>query len=208
MHAKHSLLTLALLSFVLAAACKKSEPVQAAPKVDVHAEPVKEAAPAPAEPQAAEVADAAPEPEGAFSWEREKIGPLQRGQTTEQVEKLLGKPAEAGDEEFSPATGEYSVFWRYEDKGVSATFTSEEEGGVKTLSSISLFPPSTLKTSRGIGIGSTRAEAEKAYANTNAEGEADESDESQVIVGSVYGGLSFTIEDGAVKYVFSGASAE
>lgn len=217
-------LTLALLSFILAAspACKSPQPQQAEPVAE-QAVPLKEEPASPAEPQAAQAAEVAEagEPEEAeeaqnendgqdededeFPWWLEKIGPLQGGQSTAQVEELLGKAPEVEKEEFSPATGEYTTSWRYKDKGVALTFRGETKGGAKTLSSISLFPPSTLKTSHGISIGDTRAEVEAAYAEAD---ETYDSNEGRVVIGSIYGGLNFTIEDGRVRYIFLGSSAE
>lgn len=148
---------------------------------------------------------------GEYPWYNEKIGALETGQSTQEVEKLLGPPSQKGDDDFMPATGAYYVFWSYKKEGIGLMFSASEKKSPRTLGQISIYPPSKLKTQRGIGIGSTRAEAEVAYekpAYPREKVDSDESDDGRVIVGSIYGGLVFYIEDGLVSGIFLGASAE
>ena len=66
-----------------------------------------------------------------------------------------------------------------------------------------LAAPSPFKTPDGVGIGSTRAEIVAVYGrylgHTN--------DVNEVLVGSVYFGMLFTLEDERVSGIFLGAMA-
>ncbi len=220
----HLFITLILLTFTLSTtpACKNSPTeqteqtenttAQTEPKTEEPTQQPLQEIQKPTEPQKEELAKPLEPPtdaNGKYSWSRETLGTLQLGQSMSQVEKTLGKPTTIGDEEFSPATGDYSIYWRYEDKGVGLNFTASEDNTIpKTLGSIAIFAPSKLKTSRGIGLGSKRADVEKAYANTRKKGEENESNKEYVVIGSVFGGLMFHIENNLVTSIFIGAAAE
>ena len=77
---------------------------------------------------------------------------------------------------------------------------------------IEIAAPSTLRTSRGIGVGATRAEVEAAYRDALGKGrepnEPDATTEQLLIVGSVYGGTFFRFEGGKLVSIFVGAGAE
>ena len=219
-------LTILLLSFALMSvyACEPApeEAPQNAVKSDAQAEATEPAKLAKAtKPETKLAAKPLPpivlDDEGEYPWYNEKIGALKKGQTTQEVEKILGAPGQKGDEEFMPATGEYQVFWTYKDAGINLVFAASEKDAPRTLAQMSLFAPATLKTQRGIGLGSTRAEVEAAYEKPtfppkqgakHSRYAADESNDGQVVVGSAYGGLVFYIEDGRVSGIFLGASAE
>lgn len=168
----------------------------------------------PSSPVAPKTAEALPpiflDRRGEYPWSNERIGTLKRGQSTKDIERLLGKPSKKDDDDYSPGTGEYYAYWRYKTEGVTLMFSALEEKDPRTISKISIYPPSKLKTERGIGIGSTRAETEAAYATViaNKKGESDQSNESRVVVGSIFGGLLFYFEEGLVSEIFLGAAAE
>jgi hypothetical protein len=69
--------------------------------------------------------------------------------------------------------------------------------------SLRVAKPSTLETSKGIGIGTPLAELEKAYSRN-----AEDSSDRQFVAGTLYGGLVCEIVDGKVESIFLGASAE
>lgn len=71
--------------------------------------------------------------------------------------------------------------------------------------SVTIGEGSDLKTSRNMGIGSTAAQIREAYgALINSE----ESKDSVLVVGSIYGGLIFNLRDGKAVQIFLGAAAE
>ena len=111
-----------------------------------------------------------------------------------------------GPVEWWGADGDYHQAWAAPACGLTLDLSATESSGSQTLTAITLTRPSSWKTARGIGIGSTEAEVMTAYGrDRNAE-------ESQVgslsVAGSVYGGLLFTFEAGRVTQIFLGAAAE
>ena len=136
----------------------------------------------------------------------EKIGELRIGLTEAQVKQVLpAKPARGPDRHWA-ADGQYHQKWTYAREGVKLTMVSEKKGGPKTVEMIDCYARCTLKTSRGIGIGSTLADAQKAYA---AEFNKEESKLPGVFVaGTIYGGLILNFKAGKATTVFLGAAAE
>ena len=60
-----------------------------------------------------------------------------------------------------------------------------------------------FKTTQNIGVGSTKRDILKAY-----EGKISNVSKGSVIVGSIYGGILFYLENRKVKSMFFGAAAE
>lgn len=124
--------------------------------------------------------------------------------------ETLGNLAK-GKDEIWDAFGEAVQPWSFIGSGFSADMVSGEIGAPKTVLSITIEAPSALKTEHGIGIGSTKNEVIKAYADYKTEKEEAEHLEAEGnkrLVGSIYGGMVFTLEEGKVSRIFLGASAE
>ena len=139
-------------------------------------------------------------------WKREKIGELHLGLSDTEVVQVLGEPYEATPPVYQGADGTYVTTWSYPDQGLSLSLSQQEEGGDRRLSYLNCQSPCELQTQRGIGLGSTEEEALEAYRE-----EYDESEsvpESLLVMGSIYGGIAFGLEDGEVNRIFIGASAE
>ena len=144
-----------------------------------------------------------------------RIGGLHLDATEAEIIALgetekLGELAK-GKDEIWEAFGEAVQAWTFTGSGFSANMISGELGAPKTVHSITLEAPSTLKTEHGIGIGSTKKEVITAYADYKTEKEeAQELSKKGVIylVGSIYGGMVFTFEEGKISKIFLGASAE
>lgn len=121
----------------------------------------------------------------------------------------FGEPVK-GEDVFWEAIGENVQPWDFKDAGLSLDMSSVEKGGEKLVNSITIKAPSKLKTERGIGIGSTKEEAAKAYAGYPTDKFEAEmiSENGSHLVGSIYGGMIFGLEDGKVSEIFLGASAE
>ena len=78
--------------------------------------------------------------------------------------------------------------------GITLGLVSEKKGGPKSIERITLTSPSPLATSKGIRIGSTEAEVNKAYGRfRNVE---DEQAFGGFVVGSVFGGVMFNFDAG------------
>ena len=72
------------------------------------------------------------------------------------------------------------------------------------MRSIEVFTPSTLSTSRGVKIGTPASELPAFYLRNVDEGR---DDPNEYLVGSVYGGMLFTLKDDTVVSIFLGAMA-
>lgn len=73
------------------------------------------------------------------------------------------------------------------------------------ISSITITEPCTLETKSGIRIGSSYEAVRKAYGSTI---DPQESNDSTLVAGSIYGGIIFTFEARKVSSIFLGAAAE
>jgi hypothetical protein len=160
------------------------------------------APPTPADPRAGDL----PDPTS------ESLGGLNDGDPISKAEALFGAPSEKEAFYEEGATGDMIAEWRWEKQGVSITVQKLPTGLIAR--GVSVTAPSTAKTSRGIGIGSTWAEVDAIYSPVKGKGlNPDEGEEvtwgpEQIIVGSVYGGTFFSFEDGKVTSIFVGAGAE
>lgn len=130
---------------------------------------------------------------------------LKVGVNQKEILNKLGKPDSLKKEEILDAIGLYVEEWKYNDKGISLSMASKLKGANKTVLYINITKPCSYKTSKNIGIDSHRDEITKAYSkyidNVN-------SNETQIIAGSVYEGIVFTFENDKVSNIFFGALSE
>lgn len=136
----------------------------------------------------------------------EKIGDFHLGLSEKDLKEKVSCSLTRGKEEMWGADGIYHQTWDYPDCGLSFNMSSEQKGGNKVVDSISVTSPSTLKTKRGIQIGSSDQAVIKAYGQDKAT-DAD-SDKQEFVAGSIYGGLFFHFENNKVTSIFLGAGAE
>ena len=122
------------------------------------------------------------------------------------VTEAMGEPAGKSPFEKMPFDGSEHQEWKYPSKGVVLGLVKTSDNGV-VVDHITVGKPSSLKTARGVGIGSTREEVKAAYLD-DIDPESDPLDESQIVVGSLYEGLIFYMEDKKVVKIFVGAAAE
>lgn len=135
----------------------------------------------------------------------ERVGKLRLGMSAAAVRTALGKPALGGPEMLEQATGSYVQEWRYLHQGITLKMSATHAHGAQSVDGITVVAPCRFRTSRGIGIGSPAAAVRQAYArDLNKESTSAE----QIVVGSVYGGVIFTIQKGRVTRIFVGAAAE
>ncbi len=117
----------------------------------------------------------------------------------------LGLPEKKGKDEYWEATGTYVQNWNYTSLGITLEMESESQGGIKKVRSIIIIHPCKLTTSQGVGVGSDEKSVREKYlklidaSNSNAEA---------IVVGSIYGGAIFTLDNGIVSKIFIGATAE
>lgn len=138
--------------------------------------------------------------------DQEKIGPLYIGQPADEVVGAIGRPGAKSEMEMWDFDGLERQTWTYASQGIRLTMAKLPEGKV-VIDQIDLDEKSTLKTERGIGIGSTRKQALAAYAKDLAAPE-ERLDDGSVVAGSIFGGIIFTMKEDKVNAIFVGAAAE
>jgi hypothetical protein len=117
----------------------------------------------------------------------------------------LGKPDSVGKDTYWGALGTYVQEWKYLDHGISVEMESDTIGQEKNVLMISVFEPCKMKTSNNIGISSSRENIVQAYSDCINK---DFSDDNQIVVGSIYGGVIFKLVEDKVIDIFIGAAAE
>lgn len=136
----------------------------------------------------------------------EAIGPLRLGMPIKQLPALPGCKPKLGPEQLWGADGAYHQDWDAPSCGLHLNLVSDKPKQPKTIFSIRITAPNKLASKRGIKVGSTEAQARKAY---GAAYNGEESQAGQTLVfGSIYGGLICTLNKGKVSEIFLGAAAE
>ena len=137
----------------------------------------------------------------------ERFGPVKIGQPASETLKALGEPDEKTVATEWGADGLLHEDWTWISHGIKINLSSEKTNisGSMAVFSINASAPCTFKTQAGIGIGSSYEDIVAAYPrDINKE----ESSQEQVTVGSVYGGIIFTLQQNKVHNIFLGAAAE
>jgi hypothetical protein len=136
----------------------------------------------------------------------ESFGDIKLGQPVIALLKVLGEPDNKTKAIEWEADGLMHEDWAWKSKGLIINLSSEiSDASTLQVFSIRAKAPCTFKTKANIGIGSSYAEVQEAYKkDINAE----ESNNEQLTVGSIYGGIIFTFRNDKVESVFLGAAAE
>ncbi len=136
----------------------------------------------------------------------ETIGELRIGAPEAEIKRALAEQPKRTREIFQAADGRYVQRWTYAKQGLELRMGADKKGAPKAIDAIDCRAPCALKSSRGIGIGSTLADAQQAYA---AEFNKEESKLPELLVaGTIYGGLLLKFKAGKVSAMFLGAAAE
>lgn len=134
------------------------------------------------------------------------IGQLKYNLSTDSVILLIGEPDSISIEIQAGADGSFVTNWVYVNKGINLEMYSDLKGENKKIRSILVTKPCDLFTHKGIGIGSS---VKQVYNNYKTENDYSISDSLQeVVIGSIYDGIVFSIEKGKVVKIFIGAAAE
>jgi hypothetical protein len=135
----------------------------------------------------------------------ETIGNLAVGISESELLTLLGEAEQKSTAKVWAADGNEHQSWFYPSKGIDIDMV-ERRDGMPVVGRVTIVSPCTLKTKRGIGIGSTAQEVQIAYKDEiNPESIREN---SSLVAGTVYGGIIFSLKDGVVSRIFSGAAAE
>jgi len=141
-----------------------------------------------------------------FNYATETLGGwLKIGVDEKTIKAKLGEDCKLSVLGESQVSGFYEEEWLFAKQGIKLIMESENPESQKTVAQFSVMAPSKLKTLKGIGIGSTKAEILSAYhGHINTE----EATDDTIIVGSIYEGLFFTMKKDIVEEMFIGAIAE
>lgn len=154
----------------------------------------------------------------------ESIGKFRHRQKDADLVKFYGEPESKGRTELWEAIGEWVEDWNYPTLGVVVKMSSEKQEAPKLVLMVIAGKGCELTTARGIKVGSTRAEVQKAYGDVEekvpGEGphkqgdpkpepkEKDGKEEDTLVAGTIYGGVIFTFKDSKVSEILLGATAE
>jgi hypothetical protein len=186
------------------------EPSPAEPSADGGAEPSAASSSEPSsKPSPSPGADAGKDyaESGWALLENDGLGLIKLRLSESELIHLLGEPEATSDAEIWGADGLEHSNWSYASKGLEIGMAQLPDDTEAHVFSISATAPCTLATSRGISIGSSKDDVLKAYKN-EIDPNANDDTDSWITIGSVYGGIGLGIEEGAVSYIFIGASAE
>ena len=134
--------------------------------------------------------------------ETEKIGELKLDMKLEAIEKIMGKPHDVTAFEYWEADGYEHQSRFYQDSTIDVGYIKLDDGEI-VVDRIFIDNNTKFKTTQNIGVGSTKRDILKAY-----EGKISNVSKGSVIVGSIYGGILFYLENGTVKSMFFGVAAE
>lgn len=141
---------------------------------------------------------------GEFSMYDEKLGDLALGLDEQQVKNILGLPGMTTEPDYWGSDGLMHKTWEYPQMGIEIGFI--ESGRIYVVERISVRHPFEGATSRGISIGSSEADVIAIYGDYISE--QDSQIGYSIVVGSIYGGIIFSIENDIVTGIFIGAAAE
>lgn len=137
---------------------------------------------------------------------------LRLGMDAKTVHLLFGPPDEKGTPAEMAATGMFEADWRWASRGFTARMGATSAGAEPSLSGMEIAGSSKLRTSRGVGLGATRAEVESLYADALGKGrqpdEPNPDTDRLLVLGSIYGGTFFRFENGKLVSIYVGAGAE
>lgn len=139
-----------------------------------------------------------------FALMKESIGLLSIGISDSDALKILGAPEQKSNARIWGADGMEHQRWYYQTKGIELDMIRKESA--QTVNMIIIKSPCDYKTQRGIQIGSSEAEVQRAYKNEiNPQ---DSKSNSTIVAGTIYGGIIFGLRDSIVTSIFIGAAAE
>lgn len=133
------------------------------------------------------------------------VGRLAIGDTNDKAcINMLGEAGEKSEPVVWDADGEVHQTWHYKSKGIELDMIGE--AGNQSINMITLSKPCSFKTSKGIGIGSSKSEVLNAYGDY-ADPEWNKEPDT-LVLGTVYGGIIMGFKNDKVCDIFIGASAE
>ena len=139
-----------------------------------------------------------------FALMKENMGNISIGISDSDTLKILGDPTQKSTARIWSADGMEHQRWYYQTKGIELDMIGKESN--QAVNMIIIKNPCNYKTQRGIQIGSSDIEVQSAYKN-----EIDphyNKSTSEIVAGTIYGGIIFGLKDNTVTSIFIGAAAE
>ena len=136
----------------------------------------------------------------------ETFGPVKIGQPGTATTQAIGQPTSKSKAEEWGADGLIHQEWNY--NRLNLVINMAYPPGKETeaiIFSITANGSNTFKTRANVGIGNTYEEISQAY---QRDIDKEQSNKNIITVGSVYGGIIFSFEDGKAYRVFLGPAAE
>jgi hypothetical protein len=136
----------------------------------------------------------------------ERIGSLHIGLGEKEALSAIPCPVSKGKEVYLDATGDYAQKWSFPACGIELDMVATSKGSPKSIAAIVIAPPSSLVTSRGIGVGTPEEKVLEAYQPFLDKGATRRG--KTIVAGSIYGGLIVSLAQGQVSEIFLGAIAD
>lgn len=138
----------------------------------------------------------------------DSIGPLKMNVSEKEVINIIEDTKEKGEFELWGADGREHQTWNYDSKGIQLDMVRDENDQTMIMvDMIRINSNCEFKTARNVGIGSTYEEVLDAY-KEEVDPEKAETNKSELVAGSAYGGIIFTFENDKVVSMFFGAASE
>lgn len=139
-----------------------------------------------------------------FALMQEKLGILSIGLSDHDTLKALGSPEKKSTAQIWGADGMEHQRWYYPAKGIELDMIRKESR--QSIHTISIKSFCDYQTQRGIKIGSSDIDVQRAYKNEL--NPRDSNPNATLVAGTVYGGIVFGLKDNIVTSIFIGAAAE
>lgn len=137
--------------------------------------------------------------------EKESIGFLKIGTIDKDVVKNLHEAEEKSEAVEWEADALEHQTWYYRKNGIELNMV--KRGNNQAVAIINIKAPCNYRTTRNIGIGSTKDEVLNVYKNEIDPNE-NAANSTSLVAGTVYGGIIFEFENSRVSSIFIGAAAE
>lgn len=131
----------------------------------------------------------------------EGIGPIRLSMAAAEVQKALPAKWRKGKVEENMADERFEQVWTDAGQGLTLRFVAAKKAGPFTLGVIRVSAPCAAKTRRGITIGSTVAELERAYGAFKNPGM---SSADELRIGPGHYGMLFSLQAGKVSAIKMG----
>ncbi len=136
----------------------------------------------------------------------DSVGAVKLGMTESEVLAALGEPDEKSEAQMWGADGLKHSDWTFADEGLTINMVESTNGESEFVAySINAAAPCALATQKGVKIGDGKDAVLAAYGDAI---DPTTVTEDSIVAGTLFGGVVFTLQDGAVTSIFLGAAAE